>query len=115
MMGSPEGEEGRASDEGPRHWVTLTRPLWVATHEVTQKQWREVMGSSPSYFADCGDDCPVERVSWYEAAEYSSRLSRAAGLTECYTLTGCGPGEPGGGCPDEDERAMACENAGWQR
>lgn len=88
MMGSPETEEERDSDEGPRHLVRLTQPLWVAAHEVTQEEWSKVMGTSPSHFANCAR-CPVDSVSWYEAAEFTNRLSQAEGLTMCYFLTGC--------------------------
>ena len=44
--------------------------------EVTQSQWREVMGTEPA-FARC-DNCPVEMVSWYMAATYANALSERA-------------------------------------
>ena len=37
------------------------------------------MGSNPSYFSSCGDDCPVERVSWMEAQDFAQRLSQKTG------------------------------------
>jgi formylglycine-generating enzyme required for sulfatase activity len=46
----------------------------MGTREVTQAQWESVMGSNPSHF--CGEDLPVERVSWTECAEFC----RKAGL-----------------------------------
>jgi formylglycine-generating enzyme required for sulfatase activity len=66
-MGSPTDEAGRDSDE-TQHDVTLTNAFYMQTTEVTQKQWRDVMGNSPSYFTACGDDCPVEQVSWDDIA-----------------------------------------------
>lgn len=48
------------------------------------------MGYNPSALTDCGADCPVETVSWYEAAAYTNAVSAAAGLTECYACTGAG-------------------------
>ena len=37
------------------------------------------MGSNPSLFSSCGDDCPVERVSWNEAQQFAQRLSQKTG------------------------------------
>jgi formylglycine-generating enzyme required for sulfatase activity len=62
-MGSPDTEPGRVSDE-TQHPVTLTKDFFIMTTEVTQKQWKDVMGSNPSSFISCGDNCPVENVSW---------------------------------------------------
>jgi formylglycine-generating enzyme required for sulfatase activity/cyclophilin family peptidyl-prolyl cis-trans isomerase len=61
MMGRAEGEGGRGKDE-TQHPVTLSQGFWLAKTEVTQAQWRAVMGSNPSHFK--GDDLPVESVSW---------------------------------------------------
>ena len=66
MMGSPEDEWGRGSDE-PLHEVTLTQGYYMQTTEVTQGQWKALMDSNPSYFSNCGEDCPVEQVSRYDA------------------------------------------------
>jgi formylglycine-generating enzyme required for sulfatase activity len=46
----------------------------MAVHEVTQGQWRAVMGTNPSHFR--GDDArPVERVSWHDARAFAATLS----------------------------------------
>jgi formylglycine-generating enzyme required for sulfatase activity len=82
-VGSPEDELGREGDE-TRHQVTITRAFLMKTTEVTQAEWRSVMGTDPSYFADCGDTCPVERVSWFDAVDYVNRVSDAEGLPRCY-------------------------------
>ncbi len=95
-MGSPRFEEGRQDNE-TQHQVTLNRGFWIAETEVTQRQWEMLLGGNPSYFADCGDDCPVERVSWYEAVSYANLLSDMAGVERCYELAGC-RGSLGGGC-----------------
>ncbi|QTA82632.1 Sulfatase-modifying factor enzyme domain-containing protein [Desulfonema limicola] len=63
MMGSPTDELGRISNE-TLHQVTLSKSFYIQTTEVTQAQWETVMGSNPSYFAACGSNCPVEKVSW---------------------------------------------------
>lgn len=103
-MGSPVDEPGREPHEGQRK-VTITRPFLLKTTEVTQGEWKEVMGTEPSRFTACGDSCPVERVSWHDAILYLNTLSQREGLPECYVLTGCG-GVPGSGCPGD---RYACE------
>jgi formylglycine-generating enzyme required for sulfatase activity len=61
----------------PVRSVRLTRPLYVGRFEVTQGQWRRVMGSDPAQFPACGESCPVETVSWYDAREFLRRLAAA--------------------------------------
>jgi formylglycine-generating enzyme required for sulfatase activity len=80
MMGSPEDEPGRGGNETP-HPVTLTRDYYMMTTEVTQAQWEAVTGSNPSYFAACGGDCPVERVSWYDVRDFIAALNAMDGRT----------------------------------
>lgn len=63
----------------PSHSVTLSK-YSIGKYEVTQAQWRAVMGSDPSnlYFKGC-DDCPVERVSWVEAQSFITKLNQLTG------------------------------------
>ena len=61
MMGSPEDELGRNTDE-TQHEVTLTQNYYIGVFECTQKQWELVMGSNPSSYK--GDCRPVETVSY---------------------------------------------------
>ena len=79
-MGSPESEWGRSSDEGPQHEVRI-RSFLMGRTTVTQGQWKAVMGRNPSYFKNCGDDCPVENVTWNEAQEYIHQLGQRSGKT----------------------------------
>ena len=72
-MGSPRTEEGRGNNE-TQHRVTLTKGFWMAKTEVTQRQWKSVMGNNPSRFK--GDDLPVENVIWKDCQEFC----RKAGL-----------------------------------
>jgi formylglycine-generating enzyme len=56
----------------------------IGKHEVTQKEWTEVMGSNPSKFK--GDNLPVETVTWYDCVEYCNKRSVKEGLTPYYNI-----------------------------
>ena len=49
----------------------------IGKFEVTQKEWRELMGTSPSKFK--GDDLPVEQISWEDAKKFVEKLSIKTG------------------------------------
>ncbi len=85
MMGSPSDELGRDSDETPQHQITISRPYYMQTTEVTQGQWKKVMGNNPSHFSSCGDDCPVEYVSWDDVQGFIKKLNSMEG-TDKYRL-----------------------------
>jgi len=72
VMGSPEGEKGRDNDED-QHEVTITKPFYMGKYEVTQHQWEEVMGNSPSYYK--GAKLPVHNVSWNECQEFIQKFN----------------------------------------
>ncbi len=78
-MGSPPDEVGRYSAEGPQHRVSLGSAFALGRAEVTQGQWRALMGGNPSYFSSCGDLCPVEQVSWNDVQEYLQKLNKLTG------------------------------------
>jgi formylglycine-generating enzyme required for sulfatase activity/uncharacterized caspase-like protein len=86
------------ANEQPQHRVCLTQSFYLGTYEVTQAEWRDVMGSNPSNFASTGfgkarvagldtSRCPVETVSWYDAIEFCNRLSQRDGLSPYYRVT----------------------------
>jgi len=81
VMGSPLDEEGRDSDEGPVHHVTIKNPFYMGIYEVTQKQWREIMGDNPSYFTGY-DNLPVEQVSWDDVQEFIKKLNEKEGTNK---------------------------------
>jgi formylglycine-generating enzyme required for sulfatase activity len=94
-MGSPKEETARLDSEGPQHEVEITRAFYLGKFEVTQGQYRQVMGENPSYFSQDGkgkekvagkdtDNFPVDSVSWEDAVAFCRKLSempkeRAAG------------------------------------
>jgi sulfatase modifying factor 1 len=71
-IGSPPGEEGR-SDAEVQHTVKLTKACYMGAAEVTQGQWKALMGKNPSFFTD--DTLPVDTVAWKEAVEFCRKLS----------------------------------------
>ncbi len=77
MMGSVPREEGRDSDEVPRHHVTIAEGFWLMEAPVTQSLWRAVMGNNPSNFK--GPARPVESVSFKDANRFIATLN---GLVE---------------------------------
>ena len=87
MMGSLPSERGRYGYER-QHEVVISKPFLAGRIEVTQGLWREVEGDNPSQFGDCGDDCPVEQVTWDVAVKFCNRLSELEGLTPAYRIQG---------------------------
>jgi len=59
--------------------VVISPSYAMGKYLVTQRQWRDVMGSNPSFFPGCGDDCPVENVSWNDAQEFLAKLNDKTG------------------------------------
>jgi formylglycine-generating enzyme required for sulfatase activity len=95
LMGSAWEDQDRQYDEHP-HPVRLTSGFWMGTTEVTQGQWKTIMGDSRAHFS--GDDLPVESVSWADAVSFCEKLSRKEGKS--YRL------------PTEAEWEYACRAGG---
>ena len=98
QMGDLFGDGG--ADEKPVHEVCV-KGFKLAKYEVTQWQWREVMGTNPSRFKDCGLDCPVEKVSFDDIQAFIGKLNAQAGGH--YRL------------PTEAEWEYACRGGGNQQ
>jgi formylglycine-generating enzyme required for sulfatase activity len=81
LMGSPESEDGRDSDEGPQHEVELTEGYWLGDTPVTQALWAALTGERPSHFKDKPGAPlrPVESVSWHDAQRAIQALNAASG------------------------------------
>ncbi|MCW7753728.1 formylglycine-generating enzyme family protein [Desulfobotulus sp. H1] len=84
QMGSPASEKGRRWDE-TLHTVHITRPFYISTTVVTQQQWFDIMGTTPSSASECGSDCPVENISWSDALQFIDKLNAREG-TRSYRL-----------------------------
>lgn len=64
---------GSWSTSGVPHQVTISKPFYLSKYEITQAQWKAVMGSSsPSKFE--GNNLPVEQVSWYDCLDFIKKL-----------------------------------------
>jgi formylglycine-generating enzyme required for sulfatase activity len=99
-MGCGEWLRGCSDSERPPHKVCVSG-FWMARHEVTQQQWRLLMGTNPAGFNRCGLQCPVEKVSWVEAVEFARKLS--AKTRYLFRL------------PTEAEWEYACRSGGRQQ
>jgi formylglycine-generating enzyme required for sulfatase activity/serine/threonine protein kinase len=79
QMGSPQDENGRYDDEGPQHWVRITKPFYLGVYAVTQEEYERVMGNNPSGFKKSEEAdkqrFPVENVSWEDAKKFCEQLS----------------------------------------
>jgi len=89
LMGSADTDPGARDDEKPRHRVRFSKPFYMGVYEVTQAEFKVLMGTNPSSFtreallkdAPADLDCsrlPVDNVTWYAAVEFCRRLSRSA-------------------------------------
>ena len=82
VMGSPDNEKGRGDDEDQVD-VTITKPFWLGQTEVTQGQWKKIMGTAP--WKDRpnvkeGPDYAANFVSWDDAQEFIKKLNQKEGL-----------------------------------
>lgn len=103
-------------DQG--HPVLISRPFYIGTTEVTQRQFQAVTGRNPSVFA--GEEMPVDSVSWYEAMEFCRLLSEKEGQVyrlpteaewECAARAGGDGAYPWGPAFDPDN-AWYADNSG---
>ena len=78
-MGSTDAERGHQPDEGPVRTVTISKPFYIGTLEVTRQQYLDVMGKTPTVQPNRIPDKYLPRmpatVSWDEANEFVKRLN----------------------------------------
>ncbi len=73
-MSSVASEIGRDPNEEQKA-LTLEKGIGMGRHEITQEQWKAVMGNQPSFFRKAGKTAHVEWVFWQEALAFCQRLN----------------------------------------
>lgn len=71
-------------DEYPRHRVQITKPFYLGTTEVTQRQWELVMRTRPwtgTGNVNQGDRYPATVVTWEQAVDFCERLTQQEGVS----------------------------------
>ncbi|MBN8544656.1 MAG: SUMF1/EgtB/PvdO family nonheme iron enzyme [Ignavibacteria bacterium] len=84
-MGCTGEQNSCDDDEYPTHQVSLSA-YEIGKYEITQREWRTVMGTNPSYFT--GDNKPVDNLQWIDAINFCNTLSMRSGLTPVYSING---------------------------
>jgi formylglycine-generating enzyme required for sulfatase activity len=82
MMGSPADETDRNDEDEYQHKVTISKAFYMQTTEVTQGQWKSVMGTEPwkdKKGIKEGDNYPASYVNSYDAIAYCKKLSEKEG------------------------------------
>lgn len=103
------------ADPSPRHRVRITQPFYLGVYEVTQEEFERVTGRNPSQYRGEAN-LPVESVSWFDAVDYCSRLSKKEGREPYYKVEGMTVSILAGGgyrLPTEAEWEYTCR-AGTQ-
>lgn len=84
LMGSPASDSDAEDNEKPQHRVRIAKPFYMGKFEVTQREWKEVMDTSPwkvtfmsqsEHFME-GDDYPAGTIDWLSAVEFCKELSK---------------------------------------
>jgi len=73
--------------------------FFMSKYEITQAQWQKIMGNNPSLYFNCGGNCPVEQVSWFDVQNFIQNLNTSSKYK-------------GFRLPTEKEWEYACRSAG---
>src|SRR5207245_9844823 len=92
LRGSPADDPDKRKDEVPRKRIKISQPFYLGKYEITQAQYQEVMGTSPSrfgpnhFFKNKKIDTrqhPVDSVTWLDAIRFCNKLSERHGFAPC--------------------------------
>jgi formylglycine-generating enzyme required for sulfatase activity len=87
-MSPPKAPAGfRALRDDSLHEVELTTDFYFGRFEVSQRDWKAVMGERPDPLRVKCIDCPVEEASWLDAVALANAASQKNGLQLCYDMT----------------------------
>mgnify|MGYP002623763675 CR=1 FL=1 len=79
--GSANFDPNAGANESPVHQVSLSS-YYLNKYEVTRQQYKDIMGSDPSYFTYSWQ-FPVENLSWQDAQAFVDKINQLCGLTFC--------------------------------
>ncbi len=91
QMGSANDD----ADEKPVHTVKFTYDFFIGKTEISQKEYKALMGVNPSYFE--GDYFPVDNITWFDAVLCCNEMSKQENFDTIYSYTSI-QGTPGDGC-----------------
>jgi len=110
-MGASNSDASASESEKPQHRIRITSPFYLSICPVTQRQFKLVLGETPSEFKGDGQ-FPVESVSWFDAIRFCNRLSELQCIEPCYLINDAHSVAIRGGngyrLPSEAEWEYAC-------
>ena len=83
MMGCSKNDNECLKNEKPPHEMIISSSFYIGKYEVTQREWTKVMSTNPSNNLNCGENCPVESVSWLDIQTYINNLCELEKMKSC--------------------------------
>jgi len=77
IMGCTDEQAADCNESEKPTRRVIVSDFYIGKYEVTQAQWKAVMGNNPSRFK--GDNLPVEQVSWNDIQEFIGKLNKQTG------------------------------------
>jgi formylglycine-generating enzyme required for sulfatase activity len=120
QMGATDDDCDASPEERPLHEACVN-DFYIGKYEVTQGQWKKIMGSDTIALSTCGsDNCPVDNVSWNDANDFVNKLNSKTGRkyrlpSEAeweYAATSGGKSEKYSGGKDVNSVSWNADNSG---